>query len=133
MPGYRAERMSQQVQQQVSIMFTRQVSDPRMAGANVTRVETSGDLRYVKIFVAPIKGDQEATEEMMAALDRATGFFRREISRNLDLRFAPEIRFLLDHAIEKGEHFLEVLEQIHNESDEPELDKRPRKRKTAKD
>ena len=107
-------------------MFTRQVSDPRFAGANVTRVETSGDLRYVKIFVAPIKGDEAATKEMMAALDRATGFFRREIARNLELKFAPEIRFLLDRAIEKGERFLQVLEQIHQEEPpQGESDERP--------
>lgn len=131
MPSYRAERMSQQVQQQVSIMFTRQVSDPRMAGANVTRVETSGDRRYVKVFVAPIKGDEAATEEMLAALDHATSFFRREIARSLDLKFAPEIRFLLDRSIEKGERFLEVLEQIHQEPQTSEPVKPPRK--TAKE
>ena len=115
MPGYRAERVSQQIQQQVSIMFTRQVSDPRLAGVNVTRVEVTGDLRIAKIFVAPIKDDKEATEEMMEALENATGFFRREIAGNLDLRFAPEIRFLLDRAIEKGEHFLQVLSQVQAE------------------
>ena len=115
MPGYRAERVSQQIQQQVSIMFTRQVSDPRLAGVNVTRVEVTGDLRIAKIFVAPIKDDKEATEEMMDALENATGFFRREIAGNLDLRFAPEIRFLLDRAIEKGEHFLQVLSQVQAE------------------
>jgi ribosome-binding factor A len=125
--------MSQQVQQQVSIMFTRQVSDPRMAGANVTRVETSGDRRFVKIFVAPIKGDAEATDEMMAALDHATSFFRREIARNLDLKFAPEIRFLLDRAIEKGEHFLEVLEQIQHESSASAPVKPARDRKNKKE
>lgn len=133
MPSYRAERMSQQVQQQVSIMFTREVSDPRLAGANVTRVETSGDLRYVKIFIAPIKGDPEATEEMMAALDHATGFFRRQIAGNLDLKFAPEVRFLLDRAIEKGEHFLQILEEIHHEAGAAEPVKRPRKRKATKE
>ncbi len=134
MAGYRAERMSQQVQQQVSIMFTREVSDPRMAGANVTRVETSGDLRYVKIYIAPIKGDPEATKEMMAALDHATGFFRRQIAGNLDLKFAPEIRFLLDRAIEKGERFLEILEQIHHEeANTAEPAKSPRKRKATKE
>lgn len=134
MPGYRAERMSQQVQQQVSIMFTRQVSDPRFAGANVTRVETSRDLRYVKIFVAPIKGDEAATKEMMQALDRATGFFRREIAGNLDLKFAPEIRFLLDRAIEKGERFLQILEQIHQEEPKPgDAEERPSRRASKKE
>lgn len=130
MPGYRAERVSQQIQQQVSIMFARQVSDPRLAGVNVTRVEVTGDLRYAKIFVAPIQDDQEATAEMMDALENATGFFRREIAGNLDLRFAPEIRFLLDRAIEKGEHFLEVLSQVQAEL-HPEESPKPARNRSA--
>jgi len=132
MPGYRAERVSQEIQQQISIMFMREVSDPRLAGANVTRVEVSGDLRYAKIFVAPIKDDPEATREMMDALDNATGFFRRQLAQYLDLRFAPEIRFLLDRAIEKGEHFLAVLSQVQAELHTAESPEPARQRTTTK-
>jgi len=132
MAGYRAERVSQEIQQQISIMFTREVSDPRLAGVNVTRVEVSGDLRYAKIFVAPIKGDAEATKEMMTALDNATGFFRRQIGQYLDLRFAPEIRFLLDRAIEKGERFLEVLSQVQVELHAEESPQSARKNTATK-
>jgi ribosome-binding factor A len=118
MPGYRAERASQQIHQQVSMMFERGVSDPRLVGVNVTRVQVSGDLRNAKIFVAPMRGDEQATRDMMDALDRASGYFRRQIALALDLKFAPEIRFILDHAIEKGEHFLQVLEQVQAEEQE---------------
>jgi len=112
MSGYRAARVSQRIQQEISVMFERDVSDPRLTSVNVTRVEVSGDLRYAKIFVAPITGDEDATREMMDTLDRASGFFRQRIAASLDLRVAPEIRFRLDRAIEKGERFLRVLEQV---------------------
>ena len=115
MSGYRAERASQQIHHQVSLMLERGVSDPRLIGVNVTRVEVSGDLRSAKIFVAPMRGDENATNEMLKALDRATGYFRREIARALALKLAPEIHFLLDHAIEKGEHFIKLMEQIQVE------------------
>ncbi len=91
------------------------MADPRLAGVNVTRVEISGDLRYAKIFVAPQSAGDPATREMMEGLKHATGYFRRQIAASLDLRFAPEIRFLVDRAIEKGEHFLQALDQIHAE------------------
>ena len=115
MPSYRAERVSQQIHQHISIMLERQVSDPRLVGANVTRVLVSGDLRIAKIFVAPNSAGEDATREMMDGLEHAKGYFRRQIAGTLDLRLAPEIRFLLDPAIEKGERFLQVLEQIHAE------------------
>jgi ribosome-binding factor A len=90
---------------------------------NVTRVEMTGDLRHAKIFVAPVSGDAAATREMMDGLAHATGFFRRQIAANLDLKFAPEIRFLLDHAIEKGERFLQVLEQVQAEQRHQRIEK----------
>jgi ribosome-binding factor A len=112
MAGYRAARASQRIQQEISLLFEREVSDPRLANVNVTHVQVSGDLRYAKIFIAPISDDEDATRAMMDALDRASGFFRRRIATSLDLRFAPEFRFLVDHSIEKGERFLRVLEEI---------------------
>ena len=115
MAGYRAARASQRIQQEIGMLLEREVSDPRLTGVNVTRVEVSGDLRYAKIFVAPVGGDENATRAMMDALEHATGFFRHRIAQSLDLRFAPEVRFLLDHTIEKGEHFLRALEQVQAE------------------
>jgi len=112
MAGYRAARVSHRIQQEVSVLFEREVSDPRLANVNVTRVEVSGDLRHAKIFVAPVGDDADATREQMDALEHASGFFRHRIAESLDLRFAPEVRFLLDHSIEQGERFLRALEQV---------------------
>lgn len=115
MPSYRAERISQQIHQQVSIMLEREMADPRLVGVNVTHVQVSGDLRIAKIFVAPNREGEQATREMMDGLVHAQGYFRRQIASMLDLRFAPEIHFLLDHAIEKGERFLHALNELHAE------------------
>jgi len=114
MATHRPERVSERIHQEISLIFAREVSDPRLANLNVTRVEVSGDLRIAKVSVAP-RGNAEETREMMDALARAAGYFRRLIAGSLDLRFAPEIRFQLDHSIEKGEHFLQVLEQVQAE------------------
>ena len=116
MAGYRAERVSERIRQEISIVFEREISDPRLANVNVTRVEVSGDLRVAKVFVTPANGSETDTDEMMNALAHATGYFRRRIAQSLDLKFAPEIRFLLDRTIQKGEHFLHVLEQAQAES-----------------
>ena len=111
------------------MMFAREVSDPRLENLTVTRVEVSGDLRIAKIFVNP-RGDAEATREMMNALAHANAYIRHQLATSLDLRFAPEIRFQLDYSIEKGEHFLRVLEQVEAEERAAERDrhKRPRKK-----
>ncbi len=115
MASYRAARISQEIQHFVTLLFEREVSDPRLASANVTRVEVTGDLRAAKIFIAPL-GDAAETAAMMEALQRATSYFRRSIAASLDLRFAPEVRFVLDPAVEKGERFLRALEAVRSEA-----------------
>jgi ribosome-binding factor A len=117
MPSYRAERIGQQIHQIVSILLDREMADPRLAGTNVTHVQVSGDLRVAKVFVAP-NGDEATTREMLDGLEHAAGFVRRQIARNLELRVAPEVRFVLDTSIEKGERFLRALEQLHADEQE---------------
>ena len=125
MAGHRSERAGERIHQEISLMLDRDVSDPRLANVNVTRVEVTGDLRIAKIYVTP--RDRETDEkEMLDALTRAAGFFRRQLAASLDLRYAPEIRFDLDRSIDAGEHFLQVLEQVQKED-------RGRKRDTRTD
>ncbi len=114
MAGHRSERVGERIHHEISIMLDREISDPRLVNVNVTRVEVTGDLRLAKIYVAPPK-DGTDEKEMMDALARAGGYFRRSLARSLELRYAPEIRFYLDRSIEMGERFLQVLEQVQAE------------------
>ncbi len=126
MPSHRSERVGQLVHQQISVMLDREISDPRLANITVVRVEMSGDLRIAKVFVSPRdKGAEVDEREIKNALAHAAGYFRRQVARSLDLRFAPEIRFYVDHSIERGEHFLQVLEQV--QAEEKERKKRVRR------
>ena len=114
MAGHRSERISQRILEEVSLILSREIQDPQIAGVNVTRVEVSGDLRIAKIFVAaPV--DAEEAEQVMEGLARAARYFRRRLAENMELRLAPEVRFVLDDSIAKGERFLQVLDQVQAE------------------
>ncbi|MBI3915186.1 MAG: 30S ribosome-binding factor RbfA [Chloroflexi bacterium] len=114
MPAYRQERVTQRVHQEISLLLVRDLGDPRLLNVNITRVEMSGDLRYAHVFVSPPASPEEGTE-MLAGLRSAAGYIRHRLAESLDMKFAPELRFDLDRAIEKGERFLRVLEQVQAE------------------
>ncbi len=121
MASHRTERVGERIHQELSVMFGREISDPRLYGINITRVEVTGDLRLAKVYVAPRKGDEPAEQkEMMDALKHAAGYFRRALAQSMDMRYTPELRFYLDHSIEMGEHFIEVLNQVQAEEQERE-------------
>ncbi len=114
MAGHRSERVGERIHQEISVLLQREISDPRLADVNVTRVTVTGDLRIAKIYVTS-RDPSADPKEMMDALTRASGYFRRHLAASMDLRYTPEIRFYFDRSIQAGEHFLQVLEQVQAE------------------
>ena len=88
----------------------RQVKDPRVSDQGmitITRVDTTGDLRYARVWVSVLDKTQE--KDVLKGLKSAAGFLRRELGRTLNLRYTPELQFIADDSIAYGAHILEIL------------------------
>ncbi|MBI5651799.1 MAG: 30S ribosome-binding factor RbfA [Chloroflexi bacterium] len=116
MSGHRAERLSQLILQEVSVMLDREIHDPRVVGARVLHVQVSGDLRVAKIYINATGYTKDEIADMLDGLAHASRYIRRQLAVGLDLRIAPELRFFADHSIAQGEHFLQVLDQVQAEN-----------------
>lgn len=90
----------------------REVKDPRVQQGmiSVTRVETTGDLRYCKIWLS-VMGMQDE-KEFRKGLKSASGWLRRELGSSLNLRYTPELVFEVDHSIEYGAHISQVISSL---------------------
>jgi len=109
---HRIERVNNLIRREISELLQRQVKDPRLGGfVTVTEVSTSPDLRYAKIFVSRIGGEGEK-QETLNALAGASGFFRNELAKRLNLRRIPELSFHWDDSIERGAHLSQLIDQI---------------------
>src|SRR5579859_5939193 len=106
----RADRVSEAIKREVGVMLTQEVKDPGIHFVTVTAVETTDDLRHVKIFVS-ILGDEKARQESMEGLERAKGFIRGEMGKRLQLRYAPEIQFRLDTSLDHAMKIKGLLNQ----------------------
>jgi ribosome-binding factor A len=60
-------------------------------------------------------GDDEARRESLATLDRAKGFLRRELGRELQLRSVPELHFHLDTTLDTREHMDGLFRQVEHD------------------
>jgi len=108
----RIERVNSLIRQEISELLQRQVKDPRLGNfVAVTEVDTSSDLRYAKIFVSCISGEEDR-QKTMSALTSASGFLRNEMARHLKLRRIPELVFRWDNSIERGTHILELIDEV---------------------
>ena len=89
-----------------------QVKDPRVRQGmiSVTRVETTGDLRYAKVWLSVLGLENE--KEFKRGLKSASGWLRRELSNTLNLRYTPELVFEVDHSIEQGAYISGLIEKL---------------------
>ena len=114
---HRIARVNNLIRQEISELLQRQVKDPRLGTfVTVTEVSTSPDLKYAKVFISYI-ASQEEKQKTLSVLTGASGFFRRELAKNLRLRRIPELSFHWDDSIERGDHLLQLLDQVSSEED----------------
>ncbi len=114
----RIDRISEEVHKAIDRIIRDEVNDPRVGGTwSIVRCEVTRDLRYAKVRVSIL--EQERRKDMMTALNRAAGFIRRELGREVDLRYVPEIQFELDTNIEYAAKINQLLEEKRrNESND---------------
>ena len=113
--AHRIERVNSLIRQEISQLLQRQVKDPRLGNfIVVTEVSTSADLKYAKVFVSRI-GSEEEKQETLAVLASASGFFRKELAKRLKLRYTPVLSFQWDDSIERGNHLLQLIEEVTSE------------------
>lgn len=120
MASNRIARINEEIQRQISADI-RRLKDPRVSGmVSVTRVDTTGDLRYAKIYVSVLDKSQE--KDVLKGLKSAGGFLRRELGSALGLRYTPELIFEADDSIAYGAHILEVMHDVEKADAQRRID-----------
>jgi ribosome-binding factor A len=113
--GHRAERVAEEIRNEVSLMLAGELKDPRLAvPVTVTEVRLRPDMRAVRVYVE-LAGTKQEREAALAGLKKAAGFVRHELVERLQLRRAPEVLFLLDESEEYGHHIDELLHKVHRQ------------------
>ena len=119
MPSNKLARTNDDIQRVLSDLL-REIKDPRVQQGmiSVTRVETTGDLRYSKIWLSVLGMKDE--KEFRKGLKSASGWLRRELGNSMSLRYTPELVFEVDHSIEYGAHISDLLNKLDIKHDDEE-------------
>lgn len=123
MPSHRQQRVSELLQQELSILIT-ELTDPRLAAALliVTRVDVSPDLHNARVYVEHALAAKDSPG-VLAALMHAETFLRKALVENLDLRVVPHLTFTVDETTTRARRVDEILEQIAQQSPTPDTEK----------
>ena len=113
----RAERVGGQVRKVLSDLILKGVNDSRLAQATITGVAMTKDLRIAKVYFAAHGGEHDEAA-LSAGFESAKGVIKRELARELGLRYMPELKFFYDSSFDYGAHINQVLKTIKTNDEE---------------
>lgn len=110
---YRGDRVNEFLRSEISDLIRRELKDPRLEAGmvSITQVQASPDLRAARVSVS-VMGDAAAQQDVLAALQRASGFLHRQLKSRMSTRNVPELTFQLDHSIEEGARVLSLMNEL---------------------
>jgi ribosome-binding factor A len=113
----RRMKLQEAVRELVATVIQRELKDPRVGFATVTKVEMTPDGRWVKVFIS-VLGTPEQVQETMEGLTRAQGFLQKRIAEHLQMRFAPRLQIVHDESLEKAMQVQRLIKRLEEETED---------------
>ncbi|MFZ6020456.1 MAG: 30S ribosome-binding factor RbfA [Chloroflexota bacterium] len=112
----RLQRIADRIRQDLSEMLVMgQIRDPRLTGITITDVKVDRELAYADIYVSAVEGSQRA-QEILDGLQSASGFIRRTLADQIELRVFPRLRFHWDPTPERADRIERLLASLRSEN-----------------
>jgi ribosome-binding factor A len=112
-PGQRPLRVAERIRHILADILRRgDLHDPDLGQSSlitVTGCDIGPDLKHATAYIMPLGGKD--AEKVAAALNRASGYLRGEVGRELELRYAPKIFFRVDNSFAEVEKVERLLSQ----------------------
>jgi ribosome-binding factor A len=119
-PHHRIERVNAVIKEILSEIVLKDVKDPRLGLVTVTGVNTTADLSAARVFFS-VMGDEAQRQVTLKILRGASGYMRHTIARELDVKVAPELRWVYDDSLDRAFR----IEQVLHEAGDPTADAAP--------
>lgn len=108
----RADRVADTIKRILATLIQQEVGDPRVGMVNVNEVSVSRDLAIAKVYVTFIgKDDEKECEQATAILNKASGFIRTILAKELILRITPKLQFYFDRTPLRGQVLSSLIDR----------------------
>jgi ribosome-binding factor A len=112
-------RVAGELHRALNELLQTEVKDPRLLGVTVSAVELSGDLSVARVFFSSLEPDADPKPPLMA-LEKAAGFLRGRLGRELRLRKVPQLRFSHDESAGRGLELTHLIDAVAAQEDTAE-------------
>lgn len=105
----RPQKVADLIQRELSELIRLEVRDPRVGMLTITSVDVSPDLSHAKVFVTLL--EKAKVKDTLQGLQRAAGFLRSQLAHRMKLYTTPELRFVYDESVERGDHLSRLIDK----------------------
>ena len=112
--SHRLAKIEAMMLKEISNIISFELKDPHIGFITISEVRVTSDLSYAKVYVSFL-GKKERNEKGLKTLNKAKGFIKSELAKNLSLRKIPELTFVLDESLEKARRIEDIIERIKTE------------------
>jgi ribosome-binding factor A len=110
-PFARSDRVGGLIQRVLSELLHKNIKDPRLEMTSITGVKVSADLKSARIYFIT-SGDARRRQEAAEGFKTALGYLKRELARQMSLRYMPELKFLYDDSCDYGTRIDTILKSL---------------------
>lgn len=105
------DRLNSTFEKEISKILSNEVKDNNIKFVTITGCKISSDLGVAKVYYTVF--DESKKEDTIKALEHAKSFIRGQISKKIDIRHTPEIRFIYDESINYGNKIESIIDRIN--------------------
>jgi ribosome-binding factor A len=111
MPSRRLERVRELLKRALGEAIRREIPVNQAGLISVNDVEVAGDLRTAKVFVS-VLGNAQQQKTAMTVLGENRVRLQGLLAKAVVLKFTPQLRFVLDDSVQRGNRVLQILEEL---------------------
>ena len=105
----RTRRVAELIRRALADIIRDRLPDRGLGLLSITATEITRDLSRATVFIS-LLGEEEDQERVTKILNEESNVLRYELSRTLNLRHTPEIKFRYDLSIERGERLSRLID-----------------------
>ena len=114
MSSIRAQKISDFLKKEISLLISSEINDPRLKNINITAVKSSPDITQATVFYTLIRIDDKNVEEIdVKTLEKLSGMLRSRLAKIMKIRRVPKLNFRFDESLEYSNNIEELLKKIN--------------------
>ena len=107
MANHKIERISSDISRIISDILASVARDSLLKTITITGCNVTNDLSFCKVYFTSLTNLDKKTLER--ELNEASPYIRGELSKRIDIRHTPELKFIYDESIEYGKKIDDII------------------------